>query len=215
MKLADAQRLAIRNAVDHGVAVITGGPGTGKTTIINVLIKIYESFRMKIVLAAPTGRAAKRITEATGYGAQTIHRMLELTGGVEGEETSAYTFMRNESNPLEADVIIIDEMSMVDSSIFYSLLKAVAPGTRLVLVGDSDQLPSVGPGNVLKDIIASGVFSVSVLDRIYRQGEDSDIIGNAHRIRMESMWRSRTRAGISSLFQGMAIMRSWQSSRCF
>lgn len=183
MKLADAQRLAIRNAVDHGVAVITGGPGTGKTTIINVLIKIYESFRMKIVLAAPTGRAAKRITEATGYGAQTIHRMLELTGGVEGEETSAYTFMRNESNPLEADVIIIDEMSMVDSSIFYSLLKAVAPGTRLVLVGDSDQLPSVGPGNVLKDIIASGVFSVSVLDRIYRQGEDSDIIGNAHRIK--------------------------------
>lgn len=183
MKLADAQRLAIRNAVDHGVAVITGGPGTGKTTIINVLIKIYESFRMKIVLAAPTGRAAKRITEATGYGAQTIHRMLELTGGVEGEETSAYTFMRNESNPLEADVIIIDEMSMVDSSIFYSLLKAVAPGTRLVLVGDSDQLPSVGPGNVLKDIIASSVFSVSVLDRIYRQGEDSDIIGNAHRIK--------------------------------
>ena len=176
-------KVAIRNAVDHGVAVITGGPGTGKTTIINVLIKIYESFRMKIVLAAPTGRAAKRITEATGYGAQTIHRMLELTGGVEGEETSAYTFMRNESNPLEADVIIIDEMSMVDSSIFYSLLKAVAPGTRLVLVGDSDQLPSVGPGNVLKDIIASGVFSVSVLDRIYRQSEDSDIIGNAHRIK--------------------------------
>lgn len=182
IQLADAQKLAIRNAVDHGVAVITGGPGTGKTTIINVLIKIYESFRMKIVLAAPTGRAAKRITEATGYAAQTIHRMLELTGGVEEEETSAYRFARNESNPLEADVIIIDEMSMVDSGIFYSLLKAVAPGTRLVLVGDSNQLPSVGPGNVLRDIIASGVFSVSVLDRIYRQGEDSDIIGNAHKI---------------------------------
>lgn len=182
IQLADAQKLAIRNAVDHGVAVITGGPGTGKTTIINVLIKIYESFRMKIVLAAPTGRAAKRITEATGYAAQTIHRMLELTGGVEEEETAAYRFARNESNPLEADVIIIDEMSMVDSGIFYSLLKAVAPGTRLVLVGDSNQLPSVGPGNVLRDIIASGVFSVSVLDRIYRQGEDSDIIGNAHKI---------------------------------
>lgn len=182
IQLADAQKLAIRNAVDHGVAVITGGPGTGKTTIINVLIKIYEGFRMKIVLAAPTGRAAKRITEATGYAAQTIHRMLELTGGVEEEETAAYRFARNESNPLEADVIIIDEMSMVDSGIFYSLLKAVAPGTRLVLVGDSNQLPSVGPGNVLRDIIASGVFSVSVLDRIYRQGEDSDIIGNAHKI---------------------------------
>lgn len=182
MELADSQKAAIRNAVDHGVAVITGGPGTGKTTIINVLIKIYESFRMKIVLAAPTGRAAKRITEATGYAAQTIHRLLELTGGVEGEETAAYTFARNEGNPLEADVIIIDEMSMVDSGIFYSLLKAIVPGTRLVLVGDSNQLPSVGPGNVLKDIIASGVFSVSVLDRIYRQGEDSDIIGNAHKI---------------------------------
>lgn len=182
MLLADAQKNAIRNAVDHGVAVITGGPGTGKTTIINVLIRIYESFRMNIVLAAPTGRAAKRITEATGYAAQTIHRLLELTGGVEGEEASTYTFARNESNPLEADVIIIDEMSMVDSGIFYSLLKAISPGTRLVLVGDSNQLPSVGPGNVLKDIIASGVFSVSVLDRIYRQGEDSDIIGNAHKI---------------------------------
>lgn len=182
MELADSQKAAIRNAVDHGVAVITGGPGTGKTTIINVLIKIYESFSMKIVLAAPTGRAAKRITEATGYAAQTIHRMLELTGGMEGDETAAYTFARNEGNPLEADVIIIDEMSMVDSGIFYSLLKAIVPGTRLVLVGDSNQLPSVGPGNVLKDIIASGVFSVSVLDRIYRQGEDSDIIGNAHKI---------------------------------
>ena len=182
MELADSQKAAIRNAVDHGVAVITGGPGTGKTTIINVLIKIYESFSMKIVLAAPTGRAAKRITEATGYAAQTIHRMLELTGGMEGDETAAYTFARNEGNPLEADAIIIDEMSMVDSGIFYSLLKAIVPGTRLVLVGDSNQLPSVGPGNVLKDIIASGVFSVSVLDRIYRQGEDSDIIGNAHKI---------------------------------
>ena len=182
IKLADAQRQAVDTAVRHGVAVITGGPGTGKTTIINVLIKIYESFHMNIVLAAPTGRAAKRITEATGYAAQTIHRLLELNGGVDDDGDSAYVFSRNESNPLEADVIIIDEMSMVDSGIFYSLLKAVTPGTRLVLVGDSNQLPSVGPGNVLKDIIASGVFNVSVLDRIYRQGKDSDIIGNAHKI---------------------------------
>lgn len=182
IKLADAQRQAVEKAVCHGVAVITGGPGTGKTTIINVLIKIYESLRMNIVLAAPTGRAAKRITEATGYAAQTIHRLLELNGGVDGDGDSAYVFSRNESNPLETDVIIIDEMSMVDSGIFYSLLKAVTPGTRLVLVGDSNQLPSVGPGNVLKDIIASGVFNVSVLDRIYRQGKDSDIIGNAHKI---------------------------------
>lgn len=182
IELAMSQRRAIRNAVDHGVAVITGGPGTGKTTIINVLIRIYESLHMRIVLAAPTGRAAKRITEATGYSAQTIHRLLELTGGAPGDEEQIYTFARNEDNPVDADVIIIDEMSMVDSGIFYSLLKAVVPGTRLVLVGDSNQLPSVGPGNVLKDIIASGVFSVSVLDRIYRQGEDSDIIGNAHRI---------------------------------
>ncbi len=182
IKLADAQRQAVEKAVRHGVAVITGGPGTGKTTIINVLIKIYESLRMNIVLAAPTGRAAKRITEATGYAAQTIHRLLELNGGVNDDGDSAYVFSRNESNPLETDVIIIDEMSMVDSGIFYSLLKAVTPGTRLVLVGDSNQLPSVGPGNVLKDIIASGVFNVSVLDRIYRQGKDSDIIGNAHKI---------------------------------
>ena len=182
IQLADAQRQAVEKAVGHGVAVITGGPGTGKTTIINVLIRIYESLRMNIVLAAPTGRAAKRITEATGYAAQTIHRLLELNGGVDDDGDSVYVFARNESNPLEADVIIIDEMSMVDSGIFYSLLKAVTPGTRLVLVGDSNQLPSVGPGNVLKDIIASGVFHVSVLDRIYRQGKDSDIIGNAHKI---------------------------------
>lgn len=182
IELAESQKIAIGNAAYHGVAVITGGPGTGKTTIINVLIKIYESLRMKILLAAPTGRAAKRITEATGYEAQTIHRMLELTGGVDEEGVDTYRFARNESNPLEADAIIIDEMSMVDSNIFYSLLKAVTPGTRLVLVGDSNQLPSVGAGNVLRDIIASGVFSVSVLDRIYRQGENSDIIGNAHKI---------------------------------
>lgn len=180
--LDDSQRRAIRNAVDSGVAVITGGPGTGKTTTINALIKIFESAKMEIMLGAPTGRAAKRITEATGYTAQTIHRMLELSGGNPENGDTGYSFARNSANPLETDVIIIDEMSMVDSGIFYSLLQAVMPGTRLVLVGDSNQLPSVGPGNVLKDIISSGVFSVTTLDKIFRQGEGSDIIINAHKI---------------------------------
>ena len=148
------------------------------------MIKMFEKLNLELLLAAPTGRAAKRITEATGYTAQTIHRLLELSGGGIDEEgnRSAYTFVRNSNNPLEADVIIIDEMSMVDSSLFYSLLQAIMPGTRLVLVGDSNQLPSVGPGNVLKDIIRSGVFSVTVLDKIFRQGENSDIITNAHLI---------------------------------
>ena len=182
--LEDKQRLAIKNAVNNGVAVITGGPGTGKTTTINAMIKMFEKLNLELLLAAPTGRAAKRITEATGYTAQTIHRLLELSGGGIDEEgnSSTYTFARNSNNPLEADVIIIDEMSMVDSSLFYSLLQAIMPGTRLVLVGDSNQLPSVGPGNVLKDIIRSEVFSVTVLDKIFRQGENSDIITNAHLI---------------------------------
>ena len=182
--LEEKQKLAIKNAVNNGVAVITGGPGTGKTTTINAMIKMFEKLNLELLLAAPTGRAAKRITEATGYTAQTIHRLLELSGGGIDEEgnRSAYTFVRNSNNPLEADVIIIDEMSMVDSSLFYSLLQAIMPGTRLVLVGDSNQLPSVGPGNVLKDIIRSGVFSVTVLDKIFRQGENSDIITNANLI---------------------------------
>ena len=182
--LEEKQKLAIKNAVNNGVAVITGGPGTGKTTTINAMIKMFEKLNLELMLAAPTGRAAKRITEATGYTAQTIHRLLEVSGGGSDEEgnRSAYTFVRNSNNPLEADVIIIDEMSMVDSSLFYSLLQAIMPGTRLVLVGDSNQLPSVGPGNVLKDIIRSGVFSVTVLDKIFRQGENSDIITNAHLI---------------------------------
>lgn len=182
--LEEKQKLAIKNAVNNGVAVITGGPGTGKTTTINAMIKMFEKLNLELLLAAPTGRAAKRITEATGYTAQTIHRLLELSGGGIDEEgnRSAYTFVRNSNNPLEADVIIIDEMSMVDSSLFYSLLQAIMPGTRLVLVGDSNQLPSVGPGNVLKDIIRSGVFSVTVLDKIFRQGGNSDIITNAHLI---------------------------------
>jgi exodeoxyribonuclease V alpha subunit len=180
--LDERQREAIKSAVNSGVAVITGGPGTGKTTTINAMIMVFENMKLNIMLGAPTGRAAKRITEATGYTAQTIHRMLELSGGgIEDEEVS-YRFARNSNNPLETDVIIIDEMSMVDSSLFYSLLQAVMPGTRLILVGDSNQLPSVGPGNVLKDIIKSEVFSVTTLDKIFRQGEGSDIITNAHKI---------------------------------
>ncbi len=181
LTLEEKQKEAIKSAVNNGVAVITGGPGTGKTTTINAMIKVFEKLNMKLLLAAPTGRAAKRITEATGYTAQTIHRLLELSGGL-GDDAGAYTFTKNSENPLDADAIIIDEMSMVDSSLFYSLLQAVMPGTRLVIVGDSNQLPSVGPGNVLKDIIKSGVFTVTVLDKIFRQGEGSDIITNAHLI---------------------------------
>lgn len=140
---------------------------------------------MDILLAAPTGRAAKRMTEATGYEAKTIHRLLELTGMPEEDEKSRTTsmhFERNEDNPLEADVIIIDEMSMVDINLMHSLLRAVNVGTRLILVGDVDQLPSVGPGNVLRDIIESECFHVVKLTRIFRQAAQSDIIVNAHRI---------------------------------
>ena len=185
--LDDIQKEAVAKAVRNGLVIVTGGPGTGKTTTINTIIKYFELEGLEIRLAAPTGRAAKRMTEACGYEAQTIHRMLEISGGVpDGDRKSAaglsMFFERNEDNPLEADVIIVDEMSMVDSSLFYSLLQAIMPGTRLVLVGDSNQLPSVGPGNVLKDIIRSGVFSVTVLDKIFRQGENSDIITNAHLI---------------------------------
>ena len=149
--LEEKQKLAIKNAVNNGVAVITGGPGTGKTTTINAMIKMFEKLNLELLLAAPTGRAAKRITEATGYTAQTLHRLLELSGGgIDEEDTrSAYTFVRNSNNPLDADVIIIDEMSMVASSLFYSLLQALMPGPRLVLEGASNQLPSFGPCIVL------------------------------------------------------------------
>lgn len=179
--LDDLQREAVREAVRNGLFILTGGPGTGKTTTINAIIRYFESEGMDILLAAPTGRAAKRMTEATGFEASTIHRLLELSGGV--EDTSAHVrFEKNEQNPLEADVIIIDEMSMVDIFLMHALLSAVLPGTRLVLVGDMNQLPSVGPGSVLKDLIHSQCFHVVELTTIFRQATESDIVVNAHKI---------------------------------
>ena len=178
--LDDMQKTAVVEAARNGVLVITGGPGTGKTTTINALIRFFENEGMELRLAAPTGRAAKRMTEATGYEAQTIHRMLELTGGP--EDGIGSHFERNEQNPLETDVIIIDEMSMVDIHLMHALLKAIMPGTRLIMVGDVNQLPSVGPGNVLKDIINSHCFNVVMLTKIFRQAMESAIIKNAHKI---------------------------------
>lgn len=185
--LDDIQKEAVAKAVRNGLVIVTGGPGTGKTTTINTIIKYFELEGLEIRLAAPTGRAAKRMTEACGYEAQTIHRMLEISGGVPDDDRKSAAglsmfFERNEDNPLEADVIIVDEMSMVDISIMNSLLKAVSIGTKLILVGDVDQLPSVGPGNVLKDIIESGCFPVVKLERIFRQAAQSEIIINAHKI---------------------------------
>ena len=179
--LEDLQKEAVVQAVNHGLLVITGGPGTGKTTTINTLIHYFASEGLEILLAAPTGRAAKRMTEATGYEAQTIHRLLEISG-VPEEESAGYHFERNMENPLEADVIIIDEMSMVDLFLMHALLSAVSVGTRLIMVGDVNQLPSVGPGSVLRDIIHSECFPVVRLNKIFRQASESDIVVNAHKI---------------------------------
>ncbi len=184
IKLDDLQRTAVLKSICNGVVIITGGPGTGKTTTINTIIDYYSGEGLDILLAAPTGRAAKRMTEATGYEARTIHRLLEVSGMVSQEDDArgSIHFERNQDNPLEADAIIIDEMSMVDIHLFYALLKALVPGTHLILVGDSSQLPSVGPGQILSDLIGSGKFPTIILQKIFRQAEESDIVMNAHRI---------------------------------
>lgn len=181
MELDEMQRRAVYEAAVNGLLIITGGPGTGKTTTINQIIRFFEAEGLEILLAAPTGRAAKRMSETTKKEAQTIHRLLELSGAVEDGD-SRLRFERNEENPLEADAIIIDEMSMVDISLMHAFLKAVSVGTRLILVGDVNQLPSVGPGNVLRDIIDSNAFNVVRLTKIFRQAAESTIITNAHKI---------------------------------
>lgn len=183
IELDALQRKAVEYAAKSGLLVITGGPGTGKTTTINTIIRLFERQGKEIMLAAPTGRAAKRMTEASKCEAKTIHRLLEYQGKPgEDSERAGTRFDRNAQNPLEADVVIIDEMSMVDIFLMHALLKAIAPGTRLILVGDANQLPSVGAGNVLRDIISSGVIPVVQLTHIFRQAATSDIIVNAHRI---------------------------------
>ena len=182
MELDELQLKAVTQCIRNGLFILSGGPGTGKTTTINMIIRYFHAAGLDIFLAAPTGRAAKRMTEATGFEARTIHRMLELNSALSDEASRKIKFERNEENPLEADVIIIDEMSMVDIQLFQSLLKAVAPGTRLILVGDVNQLPSVGPGQVLRDLIESGAFPMMTLQKIFRQAEESDIVVNAHRI---------------------------------
>ena len=182
--LEEMQKKAVVEAAGNGLFILTGGPGTGKTTTINAIIRFFEGEGATLRLAAPTGRAAKRMTEATGYEAQTIHRLLELNGvpNEDGRESQGVHFERNAENPLDTDVIIIDEMSMVDIQLFQALLKAILPGTRLILVGDVDQLPSVGPGQVLRDLMNSKAFPMVTLEKIFRQAGQSDIVVNAHRI---------------------------------
>ena len=177
IKFANSQKEAILGAFTDGIEIITGGPGTGKTTIIKAIIDIYENQGMKVLLAAPTGRAAKRMTESTGREAKTIHRLLDITAG-ESEDEGVI----EADEPLDGDVVIIDEASMIDIFLMHNLLKAIKMGTRLIIVGDVDQLPSVGAGNVLKDLINSGLIKVVVLKEIFRQGSESLIITNAHRI---------------------------------
>lgn len=183
IELDELQRQAVLQSIRHGVLILSGGPGTGKTTTIQTMIRYFEQEGMDILLAAPTGRAAKRMTEATGYEARTIHRLLELSGGIpEDNSGRSAKFEKNADNPLEADVVIVDEMSMVDLFLLQSLLRAILHGTRLILMGDMDQLPSVGPGQVLHDLIASRAFPTVVLKKIFRQAGESDIVVNAHRI---------------------------------
>ncbi len=182
MELDELQLKAVEESIKNGLFILSGGPGTGKTTTINMIIRYFESEGMDIFLAAPTGRAAKRMTEATGFEAKTIHRLLELNSALSDDDTRRANFERNQENPLEADVVIIDEMSMVDIQLFQALLKAILPGTRLLLVGDVDQLPSVGPGQVLRDLMNSEAFPMVTLEKIFRQAGESDIVVNAHRI---------------------------------
>lgn len=177
IKFAQSQKEAITGAFTDGIEIITGGPGTGKTTIIKAIIDIYENQGMKVLLAAPTGRAAKRMTESTGREAKTIHRLLDITAGDNDDEAVVEA-----DEPLDGDVVIIDEASMIDIFLMHNLLKAIRVGTRLIIVGDVDQLPSVGSGNVLKDLINSSLIKVVVLKEIFRQGAESLIITNAHRI---------------------------------
>ena len=179
ISLANNQILAVKEAINNGVTIITGGPGTGKTTTINTIIKIFENNDQKVVLCAPTGRAAKRMSETSNKEAKTIHRLLEMGFATDSDEL---VFFKDEEDPIDADVIILDEASMVDIILMYSLLKAVKLGTRLLLVGDSDQLPSVGAGNVLKDIIDSNVIKTVRLNEIFRQARESMIVVNAHKI---------------------------------
>jgi len=184
IEFAPSQKEAIIGAFENGIEIITGGPGTGKTTIIKAIIEIYENNGMKVLLGAPTGRAAKRMTESTGREAKTIHRLLEM--GVSDDEEDSY-FIKGESEPLEADVVIIDEASMIDIMLMHNLLKAIKLGTRIIIVGDVDQLPSVGAGNVLKDLIESNFIKVVRLKDIFRQGKESLIVVNAHKINKGEM----------------------------
>jgi exodeoxyribonuclease V alpha subunit len=175
IELARGQEEAVLLAATSKVLIITGGPGTGKTTIITAILRIFQQLKLRIFLTAPTGRAAKRMNEATGWEARTIHRLLEYSPQKGG-------FKKDQDDPLEADVVIIDEASMVDTLLMYHLLKAIPPHAHLILVGDVDQLPSVGPGNVLKDIIKSGKFTVVMLTEIFRQAQESMIVVNAHKV---------------------------------